>query len=308
MKKNLMFLALAATALASCNGGFKKGEGGLLYNIHTDKSTPVAQVGDFLSLNVVAKNDGDSVLFSTYETGNPQFLLLQAPQTKGDVFSGIALLSEGDSATVKVSADSLFKGGPKPPNFKGKYLIYDIKVEKVIPKGNLTDQIFQDNVTSYINAQKETLKTGEAKKIENYIAGTKLNFNKTASGLRYVITKPGSGPNIAVNDTAVVRYVGRFFNGKIFDTNIKAEAEKAKMVNPDAPYQPIHFVIGQRAVIQGWDEGMQLLNKGAKASFVIPSSLAYGEQGNGPVAPFTPLTFDVEIVDIIKGVPPTPAK
>ncbi len=303
-----MFLALAAAALASCNGGFKKGDSGLLYNIHTDKNTPVLQVGDFASLNVVAKNDGDSVLFSTYDSGHPQFLFLQAPQTKGDVFSGIALLSEGDSATIKISADSLFKGGPRPPNFKGKYLVYDIKVEKVIPKGKLTDQVFQDNVTSYVNTLKEAEKTGEPKKIESYIAGTKLTYNKTASGLRYIITKPGSGPAIAIGDTAVVNYVGRFFNGKLFDTNIKAEAEKAKTVNPQVPYEPIRFVVGQRAVITGWDEGMQLLNKGAKASFVIPSNLAYGEQGNQMIAPFTPLTFDVEIVDIIKGVPPTAAK
>ena len=308
MKKNLMFLALAAAALASCNGGFKKGDGGLLYNIHTDKSTPAVQIGDFASLNVVAKNDGDSVLFSTYDTGHPQYMLMQKPAFKGDIYDGLLLLSEGDSATIKLSADSIFKNGQRPPNFKGKYLIYDIKVEKVIAKGKLTDQVFQDNVTSYIKAETEAVKTGESKKIEGYIAGTKLKFNKTASGLRYIITKPGSGPAIAINDTAVVRYVGRFFNGKIFDTNIKAEAEKAKTVNPAAPYEPIRFAVGQRAVIAGWDEGMQLLNKGAKASFVIPSSLAYGEQGNPPVGPFTPLTFDVEIVDIIKGVPPTAAK
>jgi hypothetical protein len=138
MKKNLMFLALAAAALASCNGGFKKGEGGLLYNIHTDKSTPAVQVGDFASLNVVAKNDGDSVLFSTYESGHPQYLLLQKPAFKGDIYDGLLLLSEGDSATIKLSADSIFKNGQRPPNFKGKYLIYDIKVEKVIAKGKLT--------------------------------------------------------------------------------------------------------------------------------------------------------------------------
>jgi FKBP-type peptidyl-prolyl cis-trans isomerase FkpA len=308
MKKNLMFLALAAAALASCNGGFKKGEGGLLYNIHTDKSTPVAQVGDFASLNVVAKNDGDSVLFSTYDSGHPQYMLMQKPAFKGDIYSGLLLLSEGDSATIKLSADSVFKQGQRPPNFKGKYIIYDVKVEKIVAKGKLTDQVFQDLVTTYIKAETEAVKTGESKKIENYIAGTKLNYNKTASGLRYIITKPGSGPTIAANDTAVVRYVGRFFNGKLFDTSIKAEAEKAKMVNPQAPYEPIRFAVGQSAVIPGWDEAMQLLNKGAKASLVVPSNLAYGEQGNQLIPPFTPLTFEIEIVDIVKGVPPTAVK
>ena len=47
---------------------------------------------------------------------------------------------------------------------------------------------------------------------------------------------------------------------------------------------------------KGWDEGLQLLNKGAKATFVIPSKLAYGEQGFQVIQPYTPLVFDVEMV------------
>ena len=46
-----------------------------------------------------------------------------------------------------------------------------------------------------------------------------------------------------------------------------------------------------------------MLNKGAKATFVVPSHLAYGEQGNGPIAPFTPIAFDIEVVDIIHAKP-----
>ena len=45
MKKNLMFLALATIGLASCNGGFKKAPGGLLYNINIDKSGPKIKEG-----------------------------------------------------------------------------------------------------------------------------------------------------------------------------------------------------------------------------------------------------------------------
>jgi len=67
MKKNLMFLALAAIGLASCNGGFKKGNGGMLYDIHVDKGATRIKEGDFISLQLIAKTDGDSVLMSTYE-------------------------------------------------------------------------------------------------------------------------------------------------------------------------------------------------------------------------------------------------
>ena len=99
MKKNLMFLALAAIGLASCNGGFKKGNGGMLYDIHVDKGGAKIQEGDFVSLNMIIKTDGDSVLMSTYEQGRPILIMpFPKPQSTGDIINGIKLLAEGDSA------------------------------------------------------------------------------------------------------------------------------------------------------------------------------------------------------------------
>jgi hypothetical protein len=57
MKKNLMYLAVAAIALTSCGGGFKQGPGGMLYNIHEDKSGPTIKEGDFISVNLIAKTE-----------------------------------------------------------------------------------------------------------------------------------------------------------------------------------------------------------------------------------------------------------
>lgn len=301
-----MFLALATIGLASCNGGFKKGENGLLYNIYNDKGGPKIKQGDFINVDLVVKNEGDSVLFSSYESGHSQPLILPKSQFKGDVFDGIQLLSEGDSATIKVSADSVFKKGPKPPGFKGKYIIYDVKVNKVIAKGTLTDQVFQSQITTYMQAQATALKTKEPVSIKKYIDDNKLNVTKTDSGLYYTITKPGNGPVPAIGDTVVVNYVGKMLNGKVFDSNIKAEAVKGKLPSMPRAYEPIRFPVGQKRVIAGWDQGLALLNKGAKATFVIPSKLAYGEQGNGPIAPFTPLVFEVELVDIVHANPNAP--
>ena len=71
-----MFLALATIGLASCNGGFKKGDNGMLYNIVTDKSGPNIKIGDFLIANLTIKNDADSLLFNTYDLGHPAQPLL----------------------------------------------------------------------------------------------------------------------------------------------------------------------------------------------------------------------------------------
>ncbi|MHB8208494.1 FKBP-type peptidyl-prolyl cis-trans isomerase [Mucilaginibacter sp.] len=308
MKKTLMFLALASVGLASCNGGFKKDDGGLLYNIYVDKGGPKIQTGDFVSVNLIAKRDDDSVLFNTYDQGHPVQTLVPKPQFKGDIFTGLQKLAEGDSATIKIAADSMFKKGqPKPPGFKGKYLIYTIKVNKVIAKGTLSDQVFQTEITDYIKSQSLVFKNREAGLIKNYIADQKLTVKQTADSLDYVITQQGTGPNAVVGDTAVVNYTGKLLNGKVFDTSVKDEAVKGKMpMDPMRQFKPIHIPVGQKRVIPGWDEGLQLLNKGSKAIFIIPSSLAYGERGISIIGPFTPIVFEIELVDIIKPNPNAP--
>jgi FKBP-type peptidyl-prolyl cis-trans isomerase len=308
MKRKLMFLSLAAIGLASCNGGFKQGDGGLLYNIHSSKGGAKIKEGDFVSLNMVVKTDGDSILNSTYESGQPSRMAMPKPQSKGDIVAGIALLGEGDSATFKIASDSLFKGGQqRPPGFKSKYVVFQIKIEKVIAKGSLNPQVWQGRITDYIKSQGEAAKAQEPIKIKKYIADHNLKLEKTPSGLLYVITSPGTGEKPAVHDTAVVNYTGKQVNEKVFDTSIKEVATKAKLqVDPMRQYAPIRIPVGEAKVIPGWDEGLQLLNKGAKAIFIIPSDIAYKDQGIGPIGPYTPLVFEMEMVNIVKPNPNAP--
>jgi len=297
-----MFLALAAIGFAGCNGGFKQGEGGMLYNIHTEKSATKIKEGDFIAAYVVVKNDADSIIFNSYDGNQPQYLIVEKPQFKGDMMDAFKLIGEGDSVTVKTVADSAFKAGqPRPEKFKSsKYVVYDLKINKVIPKGTLTDEVFQRTISTYIRGQVENVKKLEPANIKKYLDANKLNLTKTDSGLYYVITKQGAGANIAAGDTAVVKYVGKLFNGKVFDTNIREEAVKGKLDHiAERPFQPIRFPVGVHQVIAGWDQGLQLLNKGAKATFVIPSALGYGEQGNQVIPGNSPLVFEVELVDIV---------
>jgi FKBP-type peptidyl-prolyl cis-trans isomerase FkpA len=313
MRKNLMIIAVAALGLASCKGGFKQAEGGLLYNIRTDKSGPTIKAGDFVSLNLVLKTEGDSVLGSTYELGRPAPQIMEKSPRKGDVTSSFLFLSEGDSATVKLAIDSMFKkGAPRPPGIKGKYLVYEIKVEKVIPRGTTTDAVFNAHITDYFKVQGDLIKKQEPVKIKKYVEDKKLKTTTTASGLQYEITKPGSGPNAQNGDTVLINYAGRLLNGKLFDTSIKeiAQKESKQAVDPRRTYEPIKLVVGAvgpGSVIKGWNEGLLLLNKGAKATLVIPSELGWGEQGAPPmIGAFSPVTFDVEMVNIIKPNPNAP--
>jgi FKBP-type peptidyl-prolyl cis-trans isomerase FkpA len=150
------------------------------------------------------------------------------------------------------------------------------------------------------------LKMQEPAKIKNYIAHEKLNLTQTPDSLYYQITTPGTGPVAAAGDTVVVNYVGRFMNDKVFDTSIKDTAVKDKKFEAMRPYKPIHIVAGGHQVIPGWDEALLLLNKGAVATLVLPSKLAYGANGMQIIGPYTPIAFTLQVVDIIHPNPNAP--
>lgn len=103
----------------------------------------------------------------------------------------------------------------------------------------------------------------------------------TASGLQYKVLKPGEGPSPTATDTALVKYEGRLRDGTVFDAN-----EQTPM--------PVG------AVVSGFSEALQLMQKGGEYRIWIPSDLAYGEASPGEqVPPNSLLIFDVTLIDFI---------
>jgi FKBP-type peptidyl-prolyl cis-trans isomerase len=308
MKKPLVLLSLLALALSACTR-FKTGDGGLQYAIHTDKDGPTIQEGDFIVIKATQKTEKDSVLFSTEDIGRPQFLVAQKSQFKGDWYTAFAMLSEGDSATFKINLDTLAlkTSQPKPPFAKDDhFLIFTVKIEKVIPKGKLDDQTFTNKITEYIKKDADAVKKAEPAKVKAYVASKGLKLTTTASGLGYQITKLATGEKAVAGDSVVVNYVGKFLSDKVFDTNIASEAKKANKFISGRPYEPMRTVVGMQKSLPGFDEALMLFPVGTKVTVVIPSALAYGEQGYQNILPYTPLVFDLEILKVIKA-PAAPA-
>jgi peptidyl-prolyl cis-trans isomerase A (cyclophilin A) len=126
------------------------------------------------------------------------------------------------------------------------------------------------------------LKAESEAKMEQLAAG----FDKTDSGLRYKMINKGDGKKAEAGKTVSVHYEGSLENGKVFDSSYPRK-------------KPIEFRLGQGQVIEGWDEGIALLQVGDKARFVIPSDLAYGAAGaGGVIPPHATLIFDVELMDV----------
>ena len=189
----------------------------------------------------------------------------------------------GDSASFRVAIDSLRKsaGGELPPFMKnGQKLEYTVVLASVKTQAQVT----QEQQTS-AGKQKEV----DDKLLQDYFAQNSIVAEKTASGLYYVIEKEGSGSTPTQGQKVSVNYTGRTLDGTPFDSNVDPKFQHT---------EPFEFELGRGMVIPGWDEGIALLKKGSKAKLFVPSPLAYGPQGTGPIPPNAVLKFDVELLDI----------
>ena len=156
-------------------------------------------------------------------------------------------------------------------------IIISITIDK---KGNT--QNF-DAQKIFNNAQEEAKKIAE--KNEKLMEEKLANTIQTESGLKYKILKDGIGDTPYPGQTVKVHYTGYFLDGKKFDSSYDRN-------------QPFEFIVSG-GVIKGWNEGIQLMNTGAKALFIIPPDLAYGSRGaGGVIPPNATLIFEVELLEI----------
>ncbi|MGD1029542.1 MAG: FKBP-type peptidyl-prolyl cis-trans isomerase [Opitutaceae bacterium] len=119
-----------------------------------------------------------------------------------------------------------------------------------------------------------------------YLEKTWPNAQKTNTGIRYVIQKPGQGQPPKPGDMVHVLYVGTLLDGTPFDKNEDRD-------------HPFTFRLGRGIVIQGWDQVIQLMKPGEKRLVIIPPELAYGSQGDAPKVPRdASLVFTIELLGV----------
>lgn len=128
-----------------------------------------------------------------------------------------------------------------------------------------------------------------AKNAEEGVAYLAENSQKegvttTDSGLQYKSLVAGDGETPKASDSVTVHYKGTLADGTVFDSSYDRG-------------EPATFPVG--GVISGWTEALQLMNVGDKFELAIPSDLAYGPTGSGPViGPDAVLVFEVELLAI----------
>jgi len=154
-------------------------------------------------------------------------------------------------------------------------------------KAELDVQAYSSKVKTMLESRMVSAMGSTKEQGKNYIAEylkKNTKAKQTKSGLAYEVLKEGSGKSPKATDTVEVHYHGTLINGVVFDSSVQRN-------------KTIEFPLNR--VIKGWTEGLQLMKEGGKIKLIIPSELAYGDNGSPPKIPGgATLIFEVELFKV----------
>jgi FKBP-type peptidyl-prolyl cis-trans isomerase FkpA len=300
----VIVLALVAAACSK----EKETPNGHKYTLVRKGDGNVVQPGKFVKLDLVFKDSKDST-WSDSRTGEFPLIIPVRDTSNMKKEEGLEelfrILSKGDSIIMKMSAQTLFEKTYRsavPPKVdpKSEFTLF-LSVKDVydsVQVRKVSEELMAQQQEKMRKQQSEQLGK-DTVAIDNYLKEKNIAANKTASGLRYVLTKPGKGENVKPGQRVSINYSGYLLNGKYFDTSVEKVAKEQNLFSEGRPYQPIELNAAQGQVIQGWDEAMLLMNKGSKMTVWIPSTLAYGpNKRSEDIVENSILVFDMEMVDV----------
>jgi len=258
---------------------------GLYYLEKESGDGPKAEINDWVILDYTAKLLKNEYVFGTtieeiakeeniYQTGavyRPTKWVVGYITLSGNLLpglnEGLTMMNEGDKSTVIIPSE-IGLGG-KSNNIVPPYstLIFDLKVHEVI-----------EDIVAYENNNFQNYLDTLMTTPELY-----MDVDTTSTGVYFFQTEEGDTTiTPEVNEFVRVFYTGYFFDGTVFDTNESQSFYR--------------FQVGNGTVIPGWDDGIQLIEKGSKGILVVPWDQAYGETGNATIPPYENLVFQIHLL------------
>jgi FKBP-type peptidyl-prolyl cis-trans isomerase len=198
------------------------------------------------------------------------------------------MLAEGDSVQYLVPTVKFFKeffGFDRAAYFCNKDTCVKLSV-KIL--GIVSPDEYA-HIEDSLAVLAEKQKNDEYAQIYNYVTANFKGSRQFSADAFMEVTQAGSGDTIQKGDRVSVLYKGSFLDGRAADAS--------------AASRPFEFTMGQEGqVIDGLALALYHLKKGEKAKIILPSRLAFGSRGssNGSIAPYTPLLYEVQIVDVKK--------
>lgn len=155
-------------------------------------------------------------------------------------------------------------------------------------EANFNEVEERELIMDAISAAREKMDAQLKQKADAFMESNKAKpgIFTTESGLQYEVIREGTGNKPSLTDTVTVHYKGQLSDGKVFDSSYDRG-------------EPATFTLDR--VIEGWQEGIQLMPQGAQYRIYIPYHLGYGERGAGQdIPPYSALIFEVELISVKK--------
>ncbi len=287
MKNLTLLILIAVMAFLGCKDNkypdFEKTETGLYYRYHvTGKDTTSVKVGDFLMVDMIYKNMKDSI-FNQNQAGNPFMVEVKESSYPGDIYEAMRMMHVGDSMTFVISTDSFFISSLKTqvPNYldTNSDFFLTIRLNEIKTKAQIEKEKMEEMAK---------LREMELKSIEAYLAENNIGVSPDSTGVYFISSKKGSGKQVEVGKIARINYKGSVVNGMPFEDTWGAGGE------------PYNYMVGTSYFGEGFDKTLTKMKVGDRATIIVPSALAFGENGiRGIIPPFSTLVFDVQIEDVM---------
>ncbi len=294
MKKSLWFVACGLSfTVSSCDHkekypGYSETTSGLLYKVlYIGDGEQKAKGGDVFELVMNYRTIKDSVFLDSriQNTTGTVFVPSAIISFRGSFEEYLMEMSEGDSVSFILSADSVFKNILKLPLplfiSGGEMMKIDAKLLNILnPDEYISRMEAIDELTAGLDLK-------EALARNTFIEKQYPGIEPTEPGLYFISLKEGKGLRAERGKTLLVKYRGTFLDGKEFDNSCYEK--------------PLEFTLGeQEQVIHGLERGIPLMREGGKAKFILSSQLAFGENGSstGIVPPYTSVVYEVELLKV----------
>lgn len=295
MNKSFFVLAtLIIVVMAGCNEArFQKlPKSALEYKIVSGGGDKSVKYGNTIKFTAIGYYS-DSLLTTPYDS-IAQYVPIDSIRMPPDFLSIFLKAKKGDSIITRILVDSAEKVSQIPPYAKkGHYLGFRIKILDIITDSVLAETLKMEAQKQIVRADsigREKQKGKDDETLKAYLQKNNITATRTAKGTYVEVVNPGDGMQVDSGKAVTVDYVGKTLEGKLFDRSYDSSGVSV---------HPFTFVIGQGGAIEGWDDGLRAFKKGGKGRIFIPSSLGYGQRGNGPdILPNACLMFDIHVADV----------
>ena len=199
---------------------------------------------------------------------------------KSSEIIGFETMSEMIESGIPINVQAFIAGMTKA--FQQQKL--DMGDEEIMATKMAFQRLAQQKMEAKMEQKANAAKAEEQKFMASH--AQKEGVKQLPNGVLYEVLNEGqAGGELAkATDTVSIHYHGMLLDGTVFDSSVRRG-------------EPAQFPVS--GVVPGFSQSLQAMKVGDKWRVVIPSELAYGVRGSGPIGPNQTLVFEIELLQIV---------